>query len=267
MNPASELVRGLGFALRGFNYIYRERRGLMRFALWPILITFGTLALALRFVFQRASEWAAALWSPPTGEGAIGTVLRGIYFLYEPLVYLVAIVIAILAAALASGVIASPFNDALSTEIEPREAGRRKEDEGGFSIRSLVTDLDLTLKIEFSKLALFFGVMIPLFITSWIVPGVGPILYATFAYLFSLAYFALDYIEWPASKRGIDFRGRLRLLRAFFPRMADFGLGISFLLAIPFINLFFMPAAVAGGTLLFLDLEAIQNELNALKKR
>lgn len=56
MNPASELVRGLGFALRGFNCIYRERRGLMRFALWPLLITFGTLALALRFVFQRASE-------------------------------------------------------------------------------------------------------------------------------------------------------------------------------------------------------------------
>ena len=37
--------------------------------------------------------------------------------------------------------------------------------------------------------------------------------------------------------------------------MLGFGAGVYLFLMIPLVNLFFMPAAVAGGTLLFLDLE------------
>jgi len=37
--------------------------------------------------------------------------------------------------------------------------------------------------------------------------------------------------------------------------MFGFGTGVWLFLFIPFLNLFFMPAAVAGGTLLYLDLE------------
>ena len=266
MNPASELMRGLGFALRGFNYIYREGRGLVRYAIWPILITFTTLFFALRFVIQRASSWAAALWSPPSGEGFLVTLLRAFYFVYEPLIYLVGIGGALLFTALASSIIASPFNDALSNEIERRErSGIGSAEEAPLSLSSLASDLGLTLSIELSKLALYLGVMIPLFIASFIIPGVGQLLYALFAFIFSLGYFALDYIDWPASRRGFKFKARLRVLRAYWPRLFGFGLGISFLLAIPFVNLFFMPAAVAGGTLLFLDLEATRDELMTLR--
>ena len=37
--------------------------------------------------------------------------------------------------------------------------------------------------------------------------------------------------------------------------MFGFGTGVWLFLFIPLVNLLFMPAAVAGGTLLFLDLE------------
>lgn len=264
MKAISEFSRGLGFAVRGFNYVYREGRGLARYALWPILITFTSLFLALRFVVQRASGWAAAIWTRPSGEELIDTLLRGLYYVYEPLVYLLGIALAIVTAAVASSLIAAPFNDALSSEIERRERG--DEDEAPFSLASLAADLGLTFKMELSKLALYLGVMLPLFIASLIVPGAGQLLYAGFGFLFTLGYFALDYIDWPASRRGFDFRARLRILRAYWPRLVGFGLGISFLLAIPFLNLFFMPAAVAGGTLLFLDLEATREELMSLKK-
>jgi len=37
--------------------------------------------------------------------------------------------------------------------------------------------------------------------------------------------------------------------------VAGFGTGVWILLFVPLVNLFFMPAAVAGGTMLFLGLE------------
>jgi uncharacterized protein involved in cysteine biosynthesis len=49
-----------------------------------------------------------------------------------------------------------------------------------------------------------------------------------------------------------------RLRRAATHRAAYLGFGatVAALLFVPFLNLFLMPAAVAGGTKLFLDLEA-----------
>jgi uncharacterized protein involved in cysteine biosynthesis len=51
---------------------------------------------------------------------------------------------------------------------------------------------------------------------------------------------------------------RFGLARSRFSTMFGFGTGVWAFLFIPLVNLLFMPAAVAGGTLLFLDLEALE---------
>ena len=86
-------------------------------------------------------------------------------------------------------------------------------------------------------------------------PGDGQVVYTVFAFGLTATYFALDYIDWPASRRDRAVRERLRMVRRHLPTMLGFGTGVWVLLFIPFVNLFFMPAAVAGGTLLFLDVD------------
>jgi CysZ protein len=95
--------------------------------------------------------------------------------------------------------------------------------------------------------------MLPLWILSFIVPVAGHLVYVAFGFLFSATYLALDYTDWPASRR--DERIRVRLARARAHRWAYLGFGamVSVLLFVPIISLFLMPAAVAGGTRLFLD--------------
>jgi uncharacterized protein involved in cysteine biosynthesis len=48
---------------------------------------------------------------------------------------------------------------------------------------------------------------------------------------------------------------RVRLLGRNFMRMMGLGTAVWLLLVVPFVGLLFMPAAVAGGTLLVLDIE------------
>ena len=112
-----------------------------------------------------------------------------------------------------------------------------------------------TVGLELTKLVIYLAVMIPLFMLSFALPGVGQILYSVVGFLFTALYFAIDYIDWPAARRNKALGYRSQVLKERFAACFGFGTGVFLFLWVPFLNLFFMPAAVAGGTLLFLDLE------------
>ena len=67
-------------------------------------------------------------------------------------------------------------------------------------------------------------------------------------------YLGVDYIDWPAARRDWSVGDRVAFVRRQLPAIAGFGCGVWVLLFIPLVNLLFMPAAVAGGTMLFVDL-------------
>ena len=112
-----------------------------------------------------------------------------------------------------------------------------------------------TMGLELLKLVIYAAVMIPLFLLAQLLPAVGHAIYSVFAFLFTALYFAVDYLDWPASRRNRSITYRFGLLTDHFLPMLGFGTGVWLFLFIPLVNLLFMPAAVAGGTLLFLDVE------------
>ena len=119
----------------------------------------------------------------------------------------------------------------------------------------ILRDSVRTVGLEVLKLSIYVVVMGPLFVISSLVPVVGPAIYSIFGFVFTAMYFAIDYIDWPASRQNRSVAYRFGLLTEHFMPMFGFGSGVWLFLFIPFVNLLFMPAAVAGGTLLFLDVE------------
>jgi CysZ protein len=83
---------------------------------------------------------------------------------------------------------------------------------------------------------------------------VGQFVYSVAGSAFTVAYLALDYVDWPAARRGLGVGERVAFFRKNALPMLGFGAGVWVFLFVPFLNLLFMPAAVAGGTRLFLDL-------------
>jgi CysZ protein len=243
---------GMGHALGGLRYVYRDHPALARIYVWPILIMGSALYFAVRFVLQNYESWGESLWAVPVGDGFWIWLAGMIHVLFEWAILGVALAAALLVAALGSSVVAAPFNDALSEAVEELETGRSGPP---FSLGGLVREVARTIRVETGKLAIYLAVMGPLFVLSYLVPGLGQVLYTLFGVFFTMTYFAVDYVDWPASRRGLGLRDRVAFLRSHQASMLGFGAGVWVLLIVPIVNLFFMPAAVAGGTRLFLELE------------
>lgn len=249
LHPA-DFVSGLLYPLRGLT-ILRRHPGLARYWIPPIVLTFAALVASFVFAVRYHDDAVALLWAAPSGEGFVAMVLAVLHFLVRAAALLVGVGLAMVVCILAANLIAAPFNDALSEALEQIETGHPSP---GFSLARLVRDLGRTLRVELTKLLVYCAVMGPLLVISWLVPGVGQLLYLIFGLLFTSLYMALDYIDWPASRRALPLRERLALLSVRPLLTLGFGFAVAACLFVPLLNLFFMPLAVAGGTRLFLDL-------------
>ena len=244
--------RGFRYPLRGARFVYFQHPGLVRFWIFPILLT----ALFLGLVTWGAVAWhddvLRWMWEEPTGEGWWVSVLGFVHGLLGFLVGVVLFLVGLVAVVALTSVVSAPFNDALSAEVERLLTGRDSEP---FSFAGLLRDLVGTVGVELVKLTLYLTVMGPLLLLSLVIPVVGPILYSVFGFFFTAVYFAIDYVDWPAARRSKSLAYRVDVVRARPTAMIGFGTGVWLFLFLPLVNLLFMPAAVAGGTLLFLDLE------------
>ncbi len=254
---AVRAVRGFwwGFRqpFRGARFAYFTHPRLARIWIWPILITIACLAGVAVAAWFWHDDLFGLMWKRPAGEGLWVQVQRFLRPVAQVLFLLLLAALGILLVNLLSSLFAAPFKDMLSEEVERIHMHRQAPP---FSWSRLLRDLLLTVRLELGKSALYVVIMVPSFLLSLLVPVVGQVLYAVFGYLLTILFFAVDYTDWPLARRGRGVRERGRIIRKHFVRMLGLGTGVWLFVFIPFVGLFFMPAAVTGGTLLVLDLEA-----------
>ncbi len=248
----SDLPRGFSYAFTGVR-ILRKYPGLARLWVVPILLTLLSLVASVVLSIRYHDDLLALLWQAPVGEGFVQLLLQGLYWLLRAIAFCITLGSLVLVCIVLSMLAAAPFNDALSEAIEIRETNRTGQP---FSLAEVLRGVWRTLRIETVKLLWFAAIMLPLALLSLFVPGIGQAVYAVVGTLFTVAYFAFDYTDWPASRRGLGFRSRMRLFLQRPGLMLGFGAAVWLCLFVPLLNVAFMPIAVAGGTRLFLDLES-----------
>lgn len=249
--------RGLRYPFRGLKFVFVSRPGLIRFWGPPILLTLGALSGALWAGWRWHGPLVDHLWPTPAGATALAAAERLLHKLVEILTLIFLWTVGAVGAALLASLLAAPFNDLLSEEVERVQTGRAGPP---FSLGAALRDVARSLLMEGVKLSLYVAAMIPLLLFALAVPVLGEAVLSIAGASFTAAWFALDYLDWPASRRGHGIGWRIGLLRKHTLSMLGFGAGVWLFLFIPFVNLLFMPAAVAGGTLLFLDLEGERAE-------
>ena len=249
-------ARGVSYALRGMRFVYVQHPKLARYWVFPILIT----GLALVAVFYSAGTFyddlGGAVWSlfPESwndAAGWVGGLLKALRWLIELVVGILITLFGLVLVLVLSSVVAAPFNDALSEAVEHIVTG---ESAPPFSLSRMFADIARTIRLELLKVLVYLAVVGPMFLVSFIIPGVGQIV-SLIGFALTAVYLGIDYVDWPAARRNWSVRDRVAFTRSQLPAVAGFGTGVWLLLFIPLVNLFFMPSAVAGGTLLFLALQ------------
>ena len=246
-------VRGLSYAFRGMRFVYFQHPGLARYWLFPVVIT----GVALFGVFYGAGSyyddlgdavwsWMPASWDEATGW--VGTLLVALRWFIDLLLGLLLTLFGLVLVVILSSIVAAPFNDALSEAVEHILTG---EPAPPFSFKRMVADIVRTIRLEVLKVLVYAAVVGPMFLASFFVPGVGQII-SLVGFALTAVYLGIDYVDWPAARRNWSVAERVTFARQRLAAVAGFGTGVWVLLFVPLVNLFFMPAAVAGGTMLFI---------------
>ncbi|MDH3622701.1 MAG: EI24 domain-containing protein [Myxococcales bacterium] len=246
-------ARGLSYAFQGVRFVYFQHPSLVRYWLFPILIT----AVALFGVFYGAGSYYDALgdalwsWLPDSwgqATGWVGALLAALRWVIDLLLGLLLAVLGLVLVVILSSIVAAPFNDALSEAVEHILTG---EPAPPFSFKRMVADIVRTVRLELLKVLIYVAVVGPLFLASFLVPGIGQII-SLVGFALTAIYLGVDYVDWPAARRDWSVADRVGFVRRRLAAVAGFGTGVWVLLFVPLVNLFFMPAAVAGGTMLFI---------------
>jgi len=215
--------------------------GYRKFILIPLAanaILFVIMAISLFSLLPSSVQWLME-WVP-SWIPFVDFLLYSIFGLLFLLAYLMSFT-------MITNIFAAPFNGLLAEKIQ-REAGLDVPEE---SISSIVVR---TLGREIQKLIYFvvygIAVAIGLFVLS-LIPLVN-LLVPVLAFLWTAWCLSVQYLDYAADNNKQDFRDLRTAAKK--PWFSTFGFGslVSLVMLIPVVNIFVMPAAVAGGTLLWL---------------
>ncbi|MCY3811426.1 MAG: sulfate transporter CysZ [Gammaproteobacteria bacterium] len=216
---------------------------LRRFVWAPLLASLVCVALLLGVGYTwvaDASGWVVA---------ATPAWLDWLGHLVAALLYVLGLIVAGWLVGLIAVLVASPFLGALSAGAEREQFGTSPSHAP--SVAAAVSD---ALRREARKLRYHLPRLIGLFVLTLIpVVNVGA---PFFWFVFAAWMLAVQFVDYAAENRGLDFAETLAVLRANRAAALGFGAVAGALLAIPFAALVVIPAAVCGGALLWRRLDA-----------
>ncbi|MEM9101569.1 MAG: sulfate transporter CysZ [Pseudomonadota bacterium] len=245
----SQLSSGITYLPRGFQLITKP--GIRQWVIVPLIINLIVLGTAISIALNQVQ--ALVDW---THSYLDGSWLSGLSVIAAPLIWVFAIFLSAMFVfyvfAIVANWIAAPFNGPLSEAVEAYLTGTANP----ASWSQVVTDLPRVLAREWQKL-LYYIPRALLMLFALFIPIIGPLLW----FLFSAWMMSVQYADYPMDCHKVPFKKAIKLLKTQRWQSISFGGSVMLLTMVPFINLLVMPAAVAGGTLMWVERFRDENRL------
>ncbi|MCA1960588.1 MAG: EI24 domain-containing protein [Desulfomonile sp.] len=248
-SPKQSLLDGrvLGspfYVLRGAMFVWKNRV-LWKLAAAPLMISALVLTLGYVLLYYFLSDMVHGVMSDQW-------YWRIVYYVLAFLVGVLLLVLFFFLFTRVASALAAPFNEVISERTEQIATGVASETP--FSFAALIKDSARGIAHAFKILAVYVALLVAALLL-WLIPAAGPVLFSAATILISSYMFAYEYLGYPMDRRRYSFREKRRFLRTRLKSALGFGVGNLVVASIPLVNVLLIPAAVAGGTLLFLELE------------
>ena len=242
----TRVLRGTGYIFQGWRTL-NQHPGLLKYCIWPWLISviaFGGVSVGFYFFYADIVNW---IWSKPESW-----FMQGLWYLLYVFVLIVVVLMGYMVFFVLQGLLAAPFNDALSERVERLAYGQATPKPP--SIAEVFGTMGSAVGHELIKLSIWIGLMIPTLLVNF-VPGVGAVVSSIGGFLITARFLAYDYLDFSMARRRWRFSEKWRVLRANRALTFGFGSGVALLLLVPVFGLLCLPMAAIGGTLLLCDLD------------
>lgn len=246
---------GAAALLLGARFVWDHRRKLAVLFLPPMAICLVVVVTAVVLITHAVPSLVDTFWTEPQPEawwGAKHALWRFFEIPVTLLLGLVGILGTIFVALLLFSLLTAAFCDALSERVEVL---RGTFEPRPFSWSFLLRDVLESLRLELVRLGVKVAWLLPLFLASLFIPVIGPVAYVVVGGYILASRTGMDYIDWCGARRGWDHRERLAFAKKHKPAMLGFGAAVLATWTIPLAFVILWPAAVAGGAILFNELE------------
>jgi len=237
------------YVLRGALFVWKNR-ALWKFAAAPLMISAVVLTFGYVLIYYFLRDMVHGVMSDQW-------YWQIVYYVIAFIVGLFLLVLFFFLFTRIASALAAPFNEVISERTEQIVSG--KASLIPFSFSALIKDSARGIGHAFKILAAYVALLIAALVL-WLIPGAGPVLFSAATILISSYMFAYEYLGYPMDRRRYSFREKRRFLRTKLKSALGFGVGNLVVASIPLVNVLLIPAAVAGGTLLFLELEPPESE-------
>lgn len=235
---------GVGDIWRGAGFLFTHPR------LWPwaaipfiinVFLFFGLFWLANFFL----GEWFETAWFQR--EVWWMEVLR---LLLVVLLNLIAALIAVFAFVPLATVVAAPFNDYISDQVERMYAGVGVDEDFSLKLlwRGIVVGTASSLILMLKTLGLL-ALTIPLYL----IPLIGAVLASIAGTLITIRFLSLEYTSYSMDRRYWKYRQKDEFLKRNRWRTVGMGAMAFVIMLLPVVNALFIPISAIAGTLLFCD--------------
>lgn len=232
---------GASYLLRGFGML--TQKGLKRFVFIPIIINiiifilFFLLAKHYFSVFIHFTNSVMPNW------------MHWLNWLLWPLFVLTFLVAVLYGFTLIANLIAAPFNSFLSEKVELIVQGEKNKPDTG--ILAVMKDIPRAMARELLKIRYYLPRIAVLLLLSFI-PGVNIIAPIAWA-IFGCWMMAMQYVDYAMDNHKVTLQDTYKRMQCQPIKYLVFGGMVTLAMMIPVLDLFVIPAAVIGGTLMFLD--------------
>jgi CysZ protein len=231
-------MSGLACFRRGMTLIMQP--GLRQYVIIPLLINVFVMSAFITYGVAQYDGWMAYIANSLPDWAAFLTWFIGV------LGILVGVAILLYGFTIVGNIIAAPFNAILSVKVEEHLLGRRLVSNTPFSVIAL-----RSVSREFVKLGYYLPRLLGLLIIS-VIPVINvlaPVLWI----LFGAWMMAVQYTDYGADNNELSFSGLRKRLGSNKLDALLFGILAYVVIAIPLLNLLLIPAAVAGGTVFWVE--------------
>lgn len=246
-SEASGSYQGPGalYIFKGAN-VMRKNRSLWKYAAAPFIISLCLMGAGYFFVYHMFTLIAPEYLSNSAWYFKI------VYYLLLVVVAVATFVGFFFLFIIVATTIAAPFNDLLSEKIEQVEKGVILDQK--FSVLQLIKDIGRGLGHTFKILGIYVASQVIGLLFLFTIPLIGQLLYTVITLGTTAFILSMEFTGYSMDRRRMAFNEKKRFFFSNLRPMLGFGVVAAFIASIPIVNLLSIPAAVAGGTLLFMEL-------------